>query len=297
MPTVQTLTPDVSPALEAVGSSERVRSLATVAGGWRAWLSLTKPGITAMVLVTLLAGWFMAGGGALGTLAAALAGTALASGGACALNMWVERESDRRMRRTMSRPIPSGAISPSAAALFGIVLGIAGVGVLALGTHVTAAVLGGATLLTYVGLYTPLKKITPYAFFVGAADGAAGPLLGWCASRGVADAEAWALFAILFVWQFPHFKAIVRMNAGDFARAGFPTFSGSPFPSSLLLVAVSLVPYLLGMSGGVYLAGALLLGLAFTLCAAVPRLQARPLFVASLVYLPALLGLLTLASR
>jgi protoheme IX farnesyltransferase len=276
------------------------------------FLELTKPRIVLLVLVTTLLGFVLANGRAPGgalLLVAALAGTALATGGANALNMCLERDADARMLRTRARPLPAGLIAPGSALAFGVVLASAGVLLLAAAVNLLTALLGAASVAFYVFLYTPLKRRSPACTLVGAVPGAIPPVMGWTAARDALAPEATMLFAILFLWQIPHFLAIAWMYREDYARGGFPMLSVvDPGGAStarqtvlgvLALIVVSLVPTLAGMTDAFYFFSALAIGLAF-LAAAVrfaARLgdrDARVVFVASIVYLPILLTLLAL---
>jgi protoheme IX farnesyltransferase len=277
------------------------------------WLELAKPRITAMVAFTALVGFVTASPAPPWTpvLAAALLGTALVAAGASVLNQVYERETDALMLRTQSRPIPSGRIRPAPATAFGTHLTVAGHVLLLLGCGLLAAAVALGTWVSYLFAYTPLKRRTPLATLVGAVPGALPPVIGWAAARGRLDAGAFILFAILFLWQIPHFLAIAWLYRDDYARAGLPMLpvldrEGSftarqAVLHSLALLLVSLAPAAAGLAGGAYAGGALLLGVALTLCAlrlarARDLVAARGLFLASLVYLPAL-SLLLLAAR
>ena len=277
------------------------------------WLELAKPRITAMVAFTALVGFVIASPAPPWTpvLAAALLGTALVAAGASVLNQVYERETDALMLRTQSRPIPSGRIRPAPATAFGTLLTVAGLVLLLLGCGLLAAAVALGTWVSYLFAYTPLKRRTPLATLVGAVPGALPPVIGWAAARGRLDAGAFILFAILFLWQIPHFLAIAWLYRDDYARAGLPMLpvldrEGSftarqAVLHSLALLLVSLAPAAAGLAGGAYAGGALLLGVALTLCAlrlarARDLVAARGLFLASLVYLPAL-SLLLLAAR
>jgi protoheme IX farnesyltransferase len=269
--------------------------------------------VTALVLVTTLVGYYLGAEGAGAAeglrLLHALLGTGLLASGAAALNQWLEREHDRNMRRTANRPLPSGRLAPIEALLFGAGLAVAGIAYLAATVNGLTAAIGAATLVSYAFIYTPLKRVSSLCTIVGAVPGALPPLMGWAAARGALGAEAWTLFAILFVWQLPHFHAIAWMYREDYTRAGYRMVSvGDPDGSatsrqiaafSFALVPISLAPAWFGMSGPVYFYGALLLGLShLALGLAVVAYRSRPsargLFLGSLVYLPVLLGLLTI---
>ena len=268
---------------------------------------LTKPRITFLVLVTAAVGY---------ALAAApfdplvftgfLAGTALLSGGASALNQYREREADGRMLRTRNRPLPAGRIQPAEALLFGAGVSMAGLLLLATVNGLTFA-LGVAALASYVFAYTPLKRVTSLCTVVGAVPGAIPPLMGWAAGRNSLDREAWALFAVLFLWQLPHFLALAWIYRDDYARAGFPMLTvndrnGQSTGRQMVLCCAALFPVTLAAgafsgAGPGFLWGSLLLSAGFLACAAcfavTHRLAwARRVFLASVLYLPAVLGLL-----
>lgn len=275
----------------------------------RDYLALTKPRLSSLVLVTTAAGFWlgMREAGSLGLLIPVCVGTALVVGGANALNQWMERLPDALMSRTKHRPLPSGRLTSAHAFRFG--LGLSGLGVvyLALAVNMLSASLAAMGWLSYVLVYTPLKRVSPLCTVVGAVSGALPPVIGWAGARHGLGLEAWVLFAILFVWQFPHFLALAVMYQDDFARAGFRFLPIGDLDGlatarhmtgyGLALLPVSLFPSMIGLSGPVYFFGALGLGLVFlgmTLRAAMHRslLACQHLFFASLLYLPGLLGLL-----
>src|SRR5262245_10087399 len=272
------------------------------------FLELTKPRITFLVLITAAVGYAVGLGGPFepAVFAALMAGTAFVSGGASALNQYAEREADARMQRTRNRPIPAGRVAPVSALAFGLLLSAAGLGLLA-GISGLTYFLGIAALGSYVLLYAPPKHISSLCTVVGAVPGAIPPLMGWAAARGSLGAAGWALFAILFLWQLPHFLAIGWMYREDYARAGFPMLTvldpdGRSTARQAMLYCVSLLPVtmaagVLAHAGIVYLAGAALLGLAFLggsirFARAKSISAARRLFAISIVYLPALLALM-----
>ncbi len=274
------------------------------------FLELTKPRIVALVLVTIAAGYVMgspAGFPALVPLLHTLLGAALVAGGTNALNQVLERDVDALMRRTARRPLPSGRLDAGPAAAFASALGIGGIAYLALLVNWTTAILSAATLVSYVFLYTPLKRRTPIATLVGAVPGALPIVGGWSAAGAALGVEALVLFWILFLWQLPHFLALSWLYREDYARAGLRMPSVGDTDGSLTfdqaslqaaaLVPVSLAPTLLGMTGAVYFAGAALVS-GWMLHAALRARRertmsaARRLFLASLVYLPCLLVLL-----
>jgi protoheme IX farnesyltransferase len=277
------------------------------------WLELTKPRITTMVVFTALVGFVTASPGpfALGPLGAALAGTGLVAAGASVLNQVWERDTDALMLRTRMRPLPAGRVHPADAYIFGGALTAAGLTLLLWLSGPLAAAVAFTTWASYLFVYTPLKRRTPLATLVGAVPGALPPVIGWAAARQSLDGGALVLFAILFLWQIPHFLAIAWLYRDDYARAGFPMLpvidrDGSftarqAVVHSLALLLVSLAPGVLGLGGPWYLGGAFLLGVALTLFAlrlatARDLVAARALFLASVLYLPALSSLL-LAAR
>lgn len=276
------------------------------------WLELSKPRITTMVVVTALVGFVTASPRpwAAAVLAAALVGTGLVAAGASVLNQVMERDTDALMLRTRARPLPSGRVSPRAAAFFGALLTAAGLAILLPACGPLAAAVAFVTWASYLFAYTPLKRRTPLATLVGAVPGALPPVIGWTAARGSLDAGAFILFAILFLWQVPHFLAIAWLYRDDYARARFPmlpvldrdgAFTGRQVVvHSLALLLVSLAPVAAGLAGAFYLAGAFVLGVGLTLFAlrlarARDLVAARGLFLASVLYLPALSSLLVAA--
>lgn len=273
------------------------------------FLTLAKPGLNSLVVATTLGGYYMAIGrdGNLATMLVTGAGTALVAGGSAAFNQLLERDADARMRRTRNRPLPDGRLQSVDATLFGFVLSIAGLLVLAMGTNLTAAAVALVTLLTYAVVYTPLKSRTSFSTVVGAVPGALPPVIGWAAAGGSIDRAALALFAIGFCWQLPHFLAIAWIYREDYERAGFPMLpvlepdgrstARQAVAYAAALVPASLAPAALGLAGPLYAAGALVLGLfflglavRFAFTRTVPN--ARALFFASLLYLPALWALM-----
>ena len=270
----------------------------------RELIALTKPGVTRMCLLTTLGGLMLAPVPfSWPVCISAMLGTAACVGGANAFNMWLERDADARMSRTRRRPLPAGRLHPDQAVRFAWLLAIVGVAVLALGTNLLTAVLGALAIASYVLVYTPLKYRTPLALVIGAVPGAAPPLLGWTAATDSIDAPALVLFAILLVWQLPHFLAIALYRQDDYAKAGIkvvPVVRGVPIAKiqavawSMVLVPLSLMLVPLGVAGDTYMLVAFLLGSAF-LGWAFTGLDdragvrwARGFFLASLVYLPAL---------
>jgi protoheme IX farnesyltransferase len=236
------------------------------------YLELTKPSITWLILMSTGVGYFFGldGGLQLWVLLHALLGTALIASGTATLNQWYEREADAKMRRTKRRPIPSGRITANRALLFGVVLSLLGFFELALGVNLLTGALGLLTLTSYLFLYTPLKQRSPISTTVGALPGAMPPLIGYAAASGTLTVEAWTLYVILFLWQFPHFLAIAWMYREDYARAGIvmlPVVEPDGASTarrillySLVLIPISVVPSFLSMAGKLYLMGALILG-------------------------------------
>jgi heme o synthase len=278
------------------------------------YLELTKPRITILILICAAVGYWFGCGHSLRllTLVHALLGTALLASGTSALNQWYEVESDAKMRRTRMRPIPAGRIKPGHAFGFGVVLSAAGFAELWYGTNRFAAVLGLFTLLSYLLLYTPLKRRSQLCTTVGAIPGAMPPLIGYAAARGSIGASAVALFLILFVWQFPHFDAIAWIYREDYARGGIrmlpviepdgESTARRVLVCSLLLIPTSLLPRFLGMVGPVYVAAAIAAGLVLLYFGAQlgrqrTLVRARSLLLASVFYLPALLGVMVLDRR
>ncbi len=284
---------------------------ASPARSWLDYLTLTKPDVTLLVVVSAAAGFYMASGGQLDGLLLfnVLLGTMLVSGGTAAFNHYLERADDALMRRTARRPLPAGRLEPRAAFLFAAALSAGGVGYLLVFVNGLAAFLAFATWASYLFLYTPLKKKTVLCTAVGAFPGAAPPLIGWAAVRADLPLEAWVLYAILFLWQFPHFLSIAWMYREDYARGGFlmlPVVDATGRATgrqivlySLGLIPVGLLPAVLGMAGAAYFWGSLLLGLAFLgVSLQLARLpsnhNARRLLQASILYLPLLFALLML---
>jgi protoheme IX farnesyltransferase len=270
---------------------------------------LTKPRITLLILLTALLGYVLAGGAAGLAAVGLLAGTALVSSGSSALNQILERDRDARMRRTENRPLPSGRLRPADAVLWSVLLSVSGLLLLALTVNLLTAALAALTLVSYAFVYTPLKRVTSLATVVGAIPGALPPLGGWAAATGELAAPAFILFAIVFLWQMPHFLAIACLYREDYRRGGMLMLpvvdEGGRFTAlqalvySAALLPVSLLPATLGMAGPIYLFGAFLLGLgmnAASLRFARCRTQttARGLLLASVIYLPLLCGLLFL---
>ena len=282
------------------------------------YIELTKPRITWLILMSAGIGFYFGLPAGEGwwpflknidymALLHAIIGTGLIASGTAALNMWYERDADSRMRRTHHRPIPSGRVTAGRAFAFGAALSLAGFLELWLGVNALAAGIGILTEVLYLGAYTPLKQRSWISTTIGAIPGAMPPMIGYAAARGEITNEAWVLFAILFLWQFPHFYAIAWMYKEDYARAGIRMLpvvepdcrstARQMILYGLALIPVSLVPGLLGMTGRLYLAGALLLGVLFLYSGvrvALERtmLRARQVLVASVFYLPLIYGLM-----
>jgi protoheme IX farnesyltransferase len=274
-----------------------------------AYVALTKPDVSFLVLMTTGVGFYMGVRGPVDwlKLVHTVFGTMLIAAGTAALNHYVERESDRRMRRTASRPLPSGLLQPAEALWFGVALAIGGAADLWLVGGWMTSLLGVVTCLSYLLAYTPLKKRTVWATFVGAFPGAVPPMIGWAAASGRLDKGAWLLFLILFFWQFPHFHAISWMYREDYARAGIQmlpvvdrdgtrTFRQIIITAGML-VGVSVLPAVFGLAGMLYFFGALVLSTALVqvcLWAAAEKtnVRAKWLMHATIMHIPVLLGLM-----
>jgi len=281
----------------------------TLASRAGAYLTLTKPDVSLLVLMTTAAGYYMGARGPVDwlRLAHTVFGTMLIAAGTAALNHYVERESDRYMRRTASRPLPSGLLQPVEALVFGVALAIAGSADLWASSGWLASALGVITCLSYLLAYTPLKKKTVWATFIGAFPGAVPPMIGWAAATGSLDRGAWALFAILFLWQFPHFHAIAWMYREDYSRAGIlmlpvvdkdgtRTFRQIVL-TAIGLIGISLLPSMLGLTGVLYFFGALvvstgLLQVCLWAASSKSNLRAKWLMHATVMHIPLLLGLM-----
>jgi len=289
-------------------STARATDLAAMSRG-TAYIALTKPDVSFLVLITTAAGYYMGARGPVDWLhlVHTVFATMLIAAGTAALNHYIERESDRHMRRTASRPLPSGVLQPREALWFGVGLCVAGAIYLYFAAGPLAAGLGVATCLSYLLAYTPLKKRTVWATFVGAFPGAIPPMIGWAAATGSLDRGAWLLFAILFLWQFPHFHAIAWMYREDYARAGIlmlpvvdkqgtRTFR-QIIITAAALVGVSLLPAIVGLAGVWYFFGALavsvaLLQVCLWAATAKTNIRAKWLMHATVIHIPVLLGLM-----
>jgi heme o synthase len=287
-------------------SNERAVSINAFEKPW-AYVALTKPDVTFLVVITTVAGFYLASNGPMdwARLMSTLFGTLLVAGGTAALNQYVERDMDAVMRRTAARPLPVGTLRPNEVLFFGIGTIVVGGLWLVFLVNALAAFIAVFTCVSYLGLYTPLKTRTTLATAVGAIPGALPPLIGWAAARGSLSEGGWILFAILFVWQFPHFMAIAWMYREDYARAGIrmlpvvdPTGDVTfrvILSMSAVLVPVSLLPAVMGMAGIRYFFGALVLGmllLQVSLWANRSRtnVRAKWLMHATVAHIPLLLG-------
>lgn len=286
---------------------QELAQVAAPAKGWLAvYADLVKARLTLLVLLTTLVGFYVGWTGTMNyaLMFHALLGTALVASGAAALNQLLERDYDARMRRTAGRPLPSGRLQPVTVMLFGGVCSLVGLIYLAWLTNPLTSVLGAISLVSYVFIYTPLKRLTWLNTAVGAIPGALPPLMGWAAARGELSGGGWALFAILAFWQMPHFFAIAWIYRDEYAKAGFQMLPAvdpdgtrtaqQSVSHTLGLLPISFCPFLFELAGPVYLAAALLLGGAYFVCALqfARRLDlpsARRLFFASIIYLPLLL--------
>jgi protoheme IX farnesyltransferase len=270
---------------------------------------LTKPRIAVMVLAVVTVGYAVGCQGefVFARLADALLGIGTIAAGCSVLNQWLELRTDAAMRRTSQRPLPAGRVQPTEALAFGVLLALFGAAWLIAFVNALTAVLTLATLVAYVGIYTPLKRYTSLCTAIGAIPGAMPPVLGWTAAGGALDAAALALFGILFLWQFPHFLAIAWIYREDYEQAGLRMLPRARRPFvvgalavgyAMALIPVSLLPQQVGLAGSLYFAAALALGLAY-LTASIRfardenRSTARRLLLMSLVYLPVLLGCLS----
>jgi protoheme IX farnesyltransferase len=302
---------DIAPA--SVDSDAVIASSSVRPSRWADFYELTKPRMNFLILITTLVGFYVAtgAGNALNwlLLLPTLIGTGLCAAGASVLNQYIERDLDKLMPRTRNRPLPGQRIMPAEALITGIVMGIAGTITLLLCVNLLTAALGAFTLLSYVLVYTPLKRITTLNTIVGAVPGAIPPVMGFTAVHGAISPGALAVFGILFFWQMPHFLAIAILYKRDYAMGGYkmlPVVDSDGSITSrqivhyaIALIPVSMLPTFTGIAGPAYFAVALMLGLAFlsfcVSCAATrTRLDARKLFFASIIYLPVLLAVMML---
>jgi heme o synthase len=276
--------------------------------------ALTKPEVNFLILITTFSGFWLAIPAAAGSvpvirLVSTLIGTLLVAGGTGTLNQYIERRFDAQMRRTARRPLVAARMQPSAALRFGILLSSTGVIYLALAVNALAALLAALTLVSYLFVYTPLKRKTPLCTLAGAIPGAMPPLIGWAGASGKLGPEAWVLYGIVFLWQFPHFMAIAWMYREDYARAGYLVLpfgdvrqrfmTWQTLAPTLALVPLSLMPSLLGQTGLIGGGGALILSSAFLYYGVGLALRpsnaiARRVLFASILYLPMLFGLMAL---
>jgi len=287
-------------------------------GAMNAYLELTKPRVTWLILMSAGIGYFFGARLSGATLSTAhgwhwltllhtILGTGLIASGTAALNQWIEREADAKMRRTQARPLPSGRLQARNAFLFGIAISLAGFLELTVGVNRLTGLLGLITMALYLLVYTPLKQVSPHSTTLGAIPGAMPPLIGYAAASGKLDADALILFAIVFLWQFPHFYAIAWMYREDYERAGIlmlpvvepdgESTARQIFLYSVILLPISLVPSLFAMTGTLYMAGALAVGSYYVYMSTRVRFQrtrqqARRVLFASIVYLPVLYGLM-----
>ena len=297
----------------SVAQGSRIACFTVLFDYWK----LTKPEINFLIAITAAAGFWL---GSPETLTHfrwmlffhTLVGTVVVASGAGTLNQLIELRFDAQMRRTARRPLTSGRIAPLQALWFGVLLSIVGVVYLSVSTNALAPLLAALTLLSYLFLYTPLKRITPLCTLVGAIPGAAPPLIGWAAACGHLDSKAWLLFAIVFLWQFPHFMSIAWMYREDYARAGYLVLPSNEnrtrfviwqaVAAPALLLVVGLIPTVSGLSGFVYFGGALAIAGTFLYYSARfaahrTNVAARQLLLASILYLPAVFALLVLDKK
>lgn len=299
-------TKDREAAARWFGSAEGIDLGARAINGY---IQLTKPRIALLIVISTAVGYCFGIPSQLDpvTLFHALLGTALLSGGAAALNQWYERDIDSKMNRTKIRPIPSGTISAPNALYFGVAVSVVGLLDLVLFTNWLAAALGFLTSFGYLFIYTPLKRKGPICTTIGAIPGAMPPLIGFAAANGHLSLDAWILFGILFLWQFPHFHAIAWMYRDDYERGGVKmlavvqpdgkALSRQIIMTLLLLIPVALGPSFVHMAGKVYFAAALLLSGAFLyfgiqICRERTYASARRLLLASVIYMPLLFAFL-----
>jgi heme o synthase len=292
--------------LVADGRLARRASLASaVTRALADYVALTKPRLNLLVVASSAAGYYLGARAPfdVAAMVQAVGGTALVAAGAAALNQFAERDIDAMMRRTRTRPLPSGRLSPWEALAFGLALFVTGLAVLALTVTMLATMLAFVTLVVYLGVYTPMKRRTPLSTLVGAVPGALPPLIGWSASHGTIAGGGAALFAIVFLWQIPHFMAIAWLFRDDYDKAGLPVLpvlepdghrtGRTAVVYAAALIPISLLPWLIGMTGLSYAAVAAAVGLGLLWLAirfAIMRSNtaARSLFLGSIIYLPVL---------
>lgn len=274
------------------------------------YVDLMKLRLVSLVMLSAAVGFFLGSHGPFNTALFwnCLLGTSFVAAGSMALNQWWERREDALMMRTLARPLPASKLSPAQAFFFGVLVSVTGLAILFFQTNIETTVTAAVTLITYVWVYTPLKKKTTLCTIVGAVPGALPPIIGWAAAAGKVTHEAWLLFAIIFLWQMPHFLAIAWLYRKDYANAGFKMLSVED-PSgvqvsrqillySLALLPVSLLPTVLGFLGPFYFAGAMLFGLGLIAISweSLKNLDAKAglLFRASILYLSGILILMVL---
>lgn len=270
---------------------------------------LTKPGITFLVVITAMAAFYIASYGSPDVLLLihSLLGIACISGGGGTLNHYIERSHDRLMNRTRNRPIPSGRVHPTEALILGTGLSVLGIVYLVVAVNAVTALLGTLTLLGYIAIYTPLKRISPHSTIIGAFPGAMPPVLGWTAVTGTVSLETLILFAIVFFWQMPHFLGIAWMYRKDYEKGGFPMLpvvepDGKSTARMIIiyctgLIPISLFPTVLGMAGYIYFFTALVCGLAFLyfsirIALSPTNTNAKYLVLASVFHLPVVMAFL-----
>jgi heme o synthase len=273
------------------------------------YIALTKPRVTWLILVSTGVGYFFGArsGWTFWSFFHTIVGTCLIASGTAALNQWYERDADAKMKRTKARPLPSGRLSPNKALIFSIFLSLVGFLELAIGANLLTGLLGLFTLMTYLFVYTPMKQKSPHSTTLGAIPGAMPPVIGFAGAAGAVPVEAWILFAILFIWQFPHFDAIAWMYREDYERAGIrmlPVIEPSGESTarrmvwcSVAMIPLSLLPKFFSMAGNIYVVGAILAGFMFLYAASRivkdrTRVRARGVLLASVIYLPILYGLM-----
>ena len=278
---------------------------------FRDFVALTKPRIAMMVLITVFTGFYLGARGASNpsTLLLTMAGTGLVACGASVMNQVLEKDRDKLMRRTVNRPLPAGRVGSIEATVFGCLITSAGLLMLALGVNGLSAVVAVATWLLYVFVYTPLKPLTTLNTAIGAIPGALPPVIGWAAATDRLGVEAWSLFLIVFLWQFPHFLAIAWVHREDYARGGFrmlplvdPTGAITGRQAAfhaLALIPAGLLPTAIGLAGNDYFIGAMILGIYYLIDSIkfwmnISDQSARKLMRASFLYLPAIVLLLLL---
>src|SRR5271166_4557691 len=294
--------------MSATQTMTNAASLSTLKSKLRDYYTLTKPEVNLLILMTTSAGYYLASRGPFHIvgLINTLLGTLLVASGTATLNQWMERVWDGKMRRTASRPLPSGRLTSREALVFGLLLSVSGGLYLLVAVNALSAALAVSTLLSYLLVYTPLKRKTPLCTLLGAFPGAMPTLIGWAAASASIDRHAWYLFSILFLWQFPHFLAIALMYRDDYARAGYrmlPDFDlDSRFTRAeivgftLILIVTTMLP-LVGRGGAIYLTGMLLAGgfmlyPVARLAQSTSKVLASRVVHASVIYLPVVLALM-----